>query len=70
MCKHKLNKRGRLKQRLRQKRKRKVFKAYLKAKAPRLDFCPFPSVKSIQFNEIVISNLQLKGLGPRKVPIK
>ena len=47
MCKHKLNKRSRLKQRLRQKRKIKVFKAYVKAKAPRLDFLSFLSVKFI-----------------------
>ena len=67
MCKHKLNKRSKLKQRLRQKKKKKKkFKAYLKAKAPRLDFLLFPSVKSIQFNEIVISNLQLKRIGTKK----
>ena len=64
MCKHKLNKRSKLKQRLRQKFF--FFKAYLKAKAPRLDFLLFPSVKSIQFNEIVISNLQLKRIGTKK----
>ena len=33
--------------RIKRKNKRKVKKEYLKAKAPRLDFLPFLSVKSI-----------------------
>ena len=42
----------------------------LKQKAPRLDFRPFPSVKSITVNKHVISNLKLKGLRLEKVTIK
>ena len=42
----------------------------LKQKAPRLDFLPFPLVKSITVNKHVISNLKLKGLGLEKVSIK
>ena len=42
----------------------------LKQKAPRLDFWPFPSVKSITVNKNVIRNFKLKGLEPKKVPIR
>ena len=70
MCKHKLNKRNRLKQRLKAKKKKKILKGYLKEKALRLDFLPFPQSNLSQFNKIVISNLKLKGFGPEKVPIK
>ena len=38
MRKHKLNKRNRLKQRLKAKKKEKNLKEFLKAKTPRLDF--------------------------------
>ena len=51
-----------------QKRKRKVFKAYLKAKALMIIF--YRQSNLSQFKEIVISNLKLKGLGPEKVPFK
>ena len=58
------------------KTKRKIEKKHearmntLKQKAPRLDFLPFPLVKSIIVNKHIISNLKLKGLGPEKVSIK
>ena len=42
----------------------------LKQKTPRLDFLPFPSVKSITVNKHVISNFKLKGFGPEKVTIR
>jgi len=42
MCKHKLNKRNRLKQRLKAEKKKKSLKGYLKAKTPRLDFFTVP----------------------------
>ena len=38
MCKHKLNKRNKLKQELKTEKREKSLKEYLKAKAPRLDF--------------------------------
>ena len=47
MCKHKINKRNRLKQRLKVEKKENNIKEYLKEKAPRIDFLPLPSVKSI-----------------------
>ena len=47
MCKHKLNNKNRLKQILKVKKKRKSLKGCLKAKAPKLDFSPLPSIKSI-----------------------
>ena len=47
MCKHKLNKRNKSKQRLKAEKEEKSLKKYLKAKAPRLDFLLFPLVKSI-----------------------
>ena len=47
MHKHKLNKRNRLKPRLKVEKKNSSLKEYLKAKAPRLDFLSFPFVKSI-----------------------
>ena len=37
---------------------------------PKLWFWLFPSVKSIIVNKHVISNLKLKRLWPKKVPIK
>ena len=47
--KHRLNKRNRLKPRLKAEKKKRSLKEYLKAKAPRLDFFffSFPLVKSI-----------------------
>ena len=70
MCKHKLSKRNKLKQRLRQKRKRKVLKHTLKQKLLCFIFFYSPQSNLSQFNEIVISNLKLKGLGSEKVLIK
>ena len=70
MGKHKLNKRSKLKQRLRQKGKRKVLKHTLKQKLLGLIFDHSPQSNLSQFNKIVISNLKLEGLGPEKVLIK
>ena len=70
MCKHKLNKKSKLKQRLRYKRKIKVLKHTLKQKLLGLSFDYSPESNLSQFNKIVISNLKLRGLEPEKVPIK
>ena len=70
MCKHKINKRNRLKQKLKAEKKKKSLKEYLKAKAPRLIFQCSPQSHLSQFNKIVIKNLKFKGLGPEKVLIK
>ena len=51
-------------------KKKKDFKTYLKAKALRLIFYRSPQSNLSQFNEKVISNLKLKGLGLEKVSIK
>ena len=47
MHKHKLNKRNKLKQKLKAEKRKRSLKECLKAKTPRLDFLPFPSIKSI-----------------------
>ena len=52
------------------KRKRKVLKHTLKQKLLGIIFDRFLQSNLSQFNEIVISNLKLKGLGPKKVSIK
>ena len=70
MHKPKLHKETGLKIKRKIKKKKEARMNTLKQKAPRLDFLPFPSVKSITVNKHVISNLKLKGLGPEKVPIK
>ena len=51
-------------------KKKKDFKTYLKAKAPRLIFDRSPQSNLSQFNEKVVSNFKLKGLGPKNAPIK
>ena len=47
MHKHKLNKRNKLKQKLKAEKRKRSLKECLKAKTHRLDFLPFPSIKSI-----------------------
>ena len=43
---------------------------YLKKEVLKFWFWPFPLVKFIIVNKHMISNLKLKGLEPKKIPIK
>ena len=67
MCKYKLNKRNKLKQRLNAE---KFKKNTLKQKLLGFIFYRSPQSNLSQLNKIVINNLKHKGFGLENIPIK